>query len=63
MQLTQQELEWAWAIKDAVEQDAELNNLSDMSYGQLALMDHANVEQAIDRRLAEHDRRPENRSG
>ena len=49
MKLTDQEVAWAWAIKTAIEQDPELDNLTDFMYAQLALNDGGNLEAALER--------------
>ena len=49
MKLTGEERQWALDIKRAIEEDPELDNLSDFTYAQLALVDHQNVEAAVER--------------
>lgn len=52
MLLTQDELGWAFAIKGAVEGTAELDNLSDFMYAQLAIICKDNLEDAVHRAYA-----------
>ena len=49
--LTQQELQWAWDIKLAIEADAEIDNRPDFCYAQLALHDQGNVPAALERAM------------
>lgn len=49
MELTPEELVWAWEIKEVVEGTPELNNLTDFWYGQLALKDLGDVEASLKR--------------
>lgn len=49
MELTEEETEWAKAIKTAVEASNEIDNLSDFMYAQYALIDQDNVQQALRR--------------
>lgn len=49
MVLTPEERQFAMAIKEAVRNDAELDNLPDFYYAQLALLDSGNVEHALGR--------------
>ncbi|CAB9515492.1 expressed unknown protein [Seminavis robusta] len=49
MELTDQERQWALAIKEAIESDAELENVSDFEVAQLALVDRDKREQALER--------------
>ena len=47
--LTPEELEWAWDIKTAVEENPELNPLADLWYAQLALVDQGDLEASLER--------------
>ncbi|CAB9501766.1 expressed unknown protein [Seminavis robusta] len=49
MQLTHQEKTWALAIKEGIESEAEVDNLTDFWYAQLALICHDDVSNAIER--------------
>lgn len=49
MELTQEEIEWAKAIRTAVEANNEVDNLSDFMYAQYALIDQDNLDQALRR--------------
>lgn len=49
MQLTREESDWALDIKDAVESLAELDNMSDLMYAQLAIICHDDIPNAIRR--------------
>jgi len=49
MHLTKEERLWAIDIKDVIEAEAELDNLSDFMYAQLALIERDNVEAALER--------------
>lgn len=49
MDITDQEISWARAIKTAIEGDAEIDNLSDFMYVQLALIEKDNIEGALER--------------
>ena len=49
MVLTPEERQWALSIKAAIVGDPEVDNLSDFEYAQLALMDHGDVEAAVER--------------
>ena len=49
MQLTAQEHSWALAIKEAIELDPEVNNLSDFWYAQFALICKDDVASALKR--------------
>ena len=49
MLLTEEERGWALAIKTAIEESNEVDNLSDFWYGQLALIEKDNVDEAVSR--------------
>lgn len=51
MELTPQELEWAWRLKQAIEPRSEVDNLTDFWYAQLALQVQGNTEAGVDRAL------------
>lgn len=49
MLLTSEERGFAVAIKQAVQNDAEIDNLPDFYFAQLALLDSGNIQRALDR--------------
>lgn len=49
MHLSEQEREWALAIKTATEADDSLENLTDFQYVQVAFIDHDDVQSALNR--------------
>jgi hypothetical protein len=49
MVLTEEERGWALAIKAAIEESNEVDNLSDFWYAQLALIEQDNVDEAVSR--------------
>ncbi|CAB9502226.1 unknown protein [Seminavis robusta] len=49
MELTDRERQWALAIMEAIESDTKLDSVSDFEVAQLALVDHDNREQALER--------------
>jgi hypothetical protein len=49
MKLTKQEHRWAYDIKNTIQSMAELDNLSDFMYAQLAIITKGNLEDAIRR--------------
>lgn len=49
MELTTEERKWALDLKMAVEDSADLDNMSDFMYAQIALTDQGNLEQALQR--------------
>ncbi|CAB9500517.1 expressed unknown protein [Seminavis robusta] len=51
MELTDQERQWARAIKTAIESCPDLDKLSDFEYCQLAIIDQADVGAAVDRAI------------
>jgi CRAL/TRIO domain len=48
MELSEQERQWAIAVKRGIEGSPEIDNLSDFMYVQLALVHHENVEKALE---------------
>jgi hypothetical protein len=48
MELSQQERQWALAVKQGIEGTPEIDNLSDFMYVQLALVHRENVEKALE---------------
>ena len=52
MRLTEEEWHWAWDIKEAIEANAEIDNLSDFFYAQFGIICKDNVEDALERAAA-----------
>ncbi|CAB9512397.1 expressed unknown protein [Seminavis robusta] len=56
MELTQEEHQWAVAVKTAIEKIPDLDNLTDFMYAQIAIVSKGNVDDAVARafKLQEH---------